>query len=77
MKLSDRSYDMHNLALKGCREHGPCGKPFPRKPIMLHAVYHAKAGQDFYVCKDGDPEKKWMWDWQEMLGNLRGHSEAF
>ena len=40
---------------------------------MLHAVYHAKTGQEFYVCKDGDPEK-WMWDWQEMLGNLRGDS---
>jgi len=38
---------------------------------MLHTVYHAKTGEDFYVCKDGDAEKKWMWDWQELLGQLR------
>ena len=57
LKLSDRSYDQHNLALKACREHAPSGKAFPRQPIMLHAVYHAKTGQEFYVCKDGDPEK--------------------
>ena len=74
LKISGRSYSQHNLALKVFRMHGPFDAELPVVPMMLRPVYHADVGIQFYVCKGGDPEKKWMWSWQEMVAQLRPDS---